>query len=254
MLWYAPYQTPPASSTGISSPRPSTESRFGPTSSDVSAVKHWLTGAGLHVTNVSAENRYVAVRGTVAQAQKAFGVKFKLYRHRGKEALAPAGDLSVPKQVSDKVLGVTGLESPQPIVKPVKMGSAPPPPGFRNARPCSLYYGQLIARYKANYKTPLPKFQGSYRPYAVCGYVPSQLRGAYGVTNSSFTGKGATVAITDAYAAPTILKDANKYATRHGDQAFRTGQFSQILPKKGFVRHPKICQPPGLWYGEETST
>lgn len=240
-------------------------SRFGPTSSDIDAVENWLTGAGLHVTGVGAGKRYISISGTVDQAQKAFDVTLKLYEHSGVQALAPAGDLSVPRGLEDKVLGVTGLESPAHTVKPATAGmertsaarqgnstngaAAPPPAGFRNARPCSLYYGQVTARYQADYKTPLPKFQGSYRPYAVCGYVPSQLRGAYGATKSGLSGKGATVAITDAYAAPTILKDANRYASRHGDPAFGNGQFGQSLP--GGFTHQRQCDPSG-WYGEET--
>lgn len=230
-------------------------SRFGPTDADVKAVKNWLTGAGLRVTSVGEGRRYVALSGNVASAQKAFGVKFKLYRHAGHLTLAPAGNLSLPKGLSDKVLGVVGLESPGNTVKPATAGisrnssAAPPPEGFRNARPCSQSYGQIAARYKANFKTPLPKFQGNYRPYAVCGYVPRQLRGAYGLKGSDFTGKGVTVAVTDAYAAPTIVKDANTYAKRHGDQAFKKGQFKQFVPGK--FKHQNVCDPSG-WYGEET--
>ena len=126
-------------------------SRFGPTDADVNAVKKWLTGTGLRVTDVGAGNRYVAVSGNVDQAQRAFGVALKLYRYRGEQALAPAGDLSVPQRLADKVLGITGLESPAHTVHPATAGisrssSAPPPEGFRNARPCSLYYRQLLAR------------------------------------------------------------------------------------------------------------
>jgi subtilase family serine protease len=230
-------------------------SRFGPAQADVNAVEAWLRGAGLRITGVGAGRRYVAARGDVDAAEKAFGVTLKLYRYRGEQALAPAGDLSLPQGLSDKVLGVTGLESPADTVKPATAGisrkssAAPPPQGFRNARPCSLSYGQLTARYQANFKTPLPKFQGSYRPYAVCGYVPDQLRGAYGVKGSGLDGKGVTIAITGAYASPTILKDANKYATRHGDPAFQSGQFGQSLP--GSFSHQKLCDASG-WYGEET--
>ena len=53
-------------------------------------------------------------------------------------------------------------------------------------------------------ETALPKYKGKTLPYAVCGYTPPQLRSAYGVANAG-TGKGATVGIIDAYAAPTIL-------------------------------------------------
>lgn len=82
----------------------------------------------------------------------------------------------------------------------------------------------------------------------MCGYVPGQLRGAY-EGGSSLTGKGATVAITDAYAAPTILQDANRYATRHGDATFGAGQFTQSRPAA--FTHQAACGPSG-WYGEET--
>jgi subtilase family serine protease len=230
-------------------------SRFGPTDADVNAVKDWLTGAGLRVTGVGAGKRYVVLSGDVDAAQRAFGVTLELYRHGGTQALAPAGDLSLPQGLSDKVLGVVGLESPGHTVEPATAGISrnssadPPPEGFRNARPCSLSYGQITARYQANFKTPLPKFQGSYRPYAVCGYVPRQFRGAYGIKGSGLDGKGVTVAVTDAYASPTILKDANTYATRHGDPAFAGGQFEQT--KLGSFKGQKVCDPSD-WYGEET--
>lgn len=231
------------------------QSRFGPTDADVNEIKDWLTGAGLRVTGVEAEKRYVAFSGDVKAAQRAFGVTLKLYRHGGEQTLAPASALSLPQGLSDEVLGVVGLESPGHTVEPATAGikrsrAAPPPEGFHNARPCSLSYGELTARYRANFETPLPKFQGSYRPYAVCGYVPRQLRGAYGVKGSGFNGSGATVAVTDAYAAPTIVKDVNHYATRHGDPAFAKGQFAQVLPKQKF-RFQRVCDPSG-WHGEET--
>jgi subtilase family serine protease len=219
----------------------------------VNAVKGWLTGAGLRVTG--AGRRYVAFSGDVDAAEKAFGATLRLYRYSGEQALAPAADLSVPKRLSGKVLGVVGLESPGNIVEPATAGiirnnsAAPPPEGFRNARPCSLSYSQITAKYQADFKTPLPKFKGSYHPYAVCGYVPRQFRGAYGIKGSGFVGKGVTVAVTDAYAAPTIVKDVNKYATRHGDPAFHNGQFEQT--KLGSFRRQKVCDPSG-WYGEET--
>ena len=66
------------------------------------------------------------------------------------------------------------------------------PAGFVNGTPCSSYYNQQMA-------TTLPKFHGRTLPYAVCGYIPSQFRGTYGVTGSGLNGAGQTVAITDAF-------------------------------------------------------
>ncbi len=126
--------------------------------------------------------------------------------------------------------------------------TAPPPAGFRNARPCSAYYGQVSANYQADGKTPLPKFKAKTLPYAACGYTGTQFRAAY-EGNSALDGSGVTVAITDAYASPTIAEDANTYAQAHGDGAYRTGQLVQSVPN-GF-RKQGLCDPSG-WYGEET--
>ncbi len=123
-----------------------------------------------------------------------------------------------------RVLGVTGLSTP--TVSRSQIG--PPPAGFRNARPCSQTYGTIKAKFQADGKTPLPKFKGKIRDYAVCGYTPQQFRGAYGVAATGLTGKGVSIGIVDAFAAGTILKDANTYSRRHGDRPFGKGQFSQI--------------------------
>jgi subtilase family serine protease len=48
----------------------------------------------------------------------------------------------------------------------------------------------------------------------VCGYVPSQLRSAYGVSSGDL-GKGATIGIVDAYGSGTIAKDAAQYFARN---------------------------------------
>ena len=223
--------------------------RFGATQTQINSVTSWLRGAGLTVTSVDANNRYVDVSGTAAQARQAFGAALHQYRHNGAVEQAPAGDLTTPANLASQVLAVTGLSSPQ-LVKPGQASDAPPPSGFANARPCSAYYGQLLAKYQADYKTPLPKFDGRYRDYAVCGYSPSQFRDAYGVTGTGLTGQGVTVAITDAYAAPTIVNDANKYSRNRGEPTFTSGQFTQSLPSARF-RAQAQCYPPG-WYGEET--
>jgi subtilase family serine protease len=61
------------------------------------------------------------------------------------------------------------------------------------------------------------------------------------------------VAITDAYAAPTIYADAQKYSQVHGQPGFAPGQFSQITPgPNGYsLEGPNDCDAQG-WYGEET--
>ncbi|HVX18236.1 MAG TPA: S53 family peptidase [Acidimicrobiales bacterium] len=212
--------------------------RFAPSAAEVDSVEAWLTGAGLHVDGVAAGNRSISVSGTAQAVQHAFGVTVAEYHHNGRVEQAPSSDISVPASIAGQVLAVNGLSTPQRVQHSV----APPPAGFRNAQPCSQYYGQVVAG-------SLPSFNGTPAPYSVCGYTPSQFRSAYGVTASGLTGQGTTVAITDAYAAPTILADANTYSTRRGDAPFGTGQFSQSAP--GTFTDEDECDA-SSWYGEET--
>jgi subtilase family serine protease len=221
---------------------------YAPTAATVASVSGWLRSAGLRVTGVEASHRYVSARGSVAAAERAFGARLNVYRHAGKLVRAPAADVRVPAAVAGSVLGVTGLDSAPSVAKPL---IGPPPAGFRNARPCSHTYGTIPANVQADGTTPLPKFQGKIRDYAVCGYTPQQFRGIYGVTKSGLSGKGVSIGIVDAFAAGTILKDANTYSSRHGDQPFRHGQFTQSLPRR-FALHPNQCQTPADWAGEET--
>src|SRR6185312_940877 len=109
-------------------------------------------------------------------------------------------------------------------------------------------YGQVAAKYQADYKTPLPKCQGKTLCYAPCGYTGPQVRAAYEGT-TDLDGSGVTVAITDAYAAPTIRSDANRYAKEHGDGAYAPGQYIQT--RAAHFPDQKACDPSG-WYGEET--
>jgi subtilase family serine protease len=219
--------------------------RFGPTSGQVAAVRSWLTSAGLTVTAVSDKNLaggYVAVRGPVAAASKAFGVAFGIYRGPdGRDDRAPSQAATVPAPLASAVLAVSGLDTASHLMKPAL---PPPGPNYWVAPPCSSYYGQKIA-------TTKPAAYGRHQPWTACGYTPSQIRGAYGVTASGMTGTGQTVAIVDAYRSPTMLADANRYAKVTGDEPFRPGQYRQFQAGRFTLAGPTACDAPG-WYGEQT--
>lgn len=226
--------------------------QYDPAASTVEAVKSWLTRAGLTVT--ATDSRYLDVAGNVASAQKAFGVSIASYKHDGDTVQAPSGALSAPVDVASSILAVTGVDTTPQLTLPATQKPSPPSAGFRNGKPCSSYYGEKTP---GNTTTPdgttLPQFQGATVPFAVCGYTGPQLRGAYEGANPALNGSGVTVAITDAYASPTILADANQYATQTGDPKFAAGQFSQNLPI-AFTQvntGKRQCDASG-WYGEET--
>ena len=218
---------------------------YGPTSAQVSAVQKWLTESSLTVTNVKDEmGGYVEVTGSVQDAVKAFGTTFGMFKGPdGKKDRAPAQTATAPAGVAGDVLAVSGLDTASHFAKPTD--ELPPPgPNYWVAPPCSQYYGQKIA-------TDKPSAYGAKQPYNVCGYTPRQIRGAYGVSQSGMTGKGATVAIVDAYASPTMPGDANQYAAVTGDKPFAPGQYKQVLAPNFAFTAANQCDAP-LWYGEQT--
>ncbi|MEU2284038.1 S53 family peptidase [Streptomyces sp. NPDC013178] len=213
------------------------QARFGATAAQVAAVRAWLTSAGLKVTGVT--RHYVSVTGDVAAAEKAFGTQLHNYAKGSTTYRAPAATASAPASLDGAVLTVTGLDN-APHRASAKDQLPPPAAVFRNAGPFSSYYGSNIA-------TTLPDAYGTKIPYAVQGYTGKQLRAAYGA--GTYTGKGVRIAITDAYASPTIAYDAATYAKNHGNAAWKTGQLTQVLPKN--YTKTKECDASG-WYGEET--
>jgi subtilase family serine protease len=213
------------------------EVRYGATQAQIAEVTAWLKASGLKVTE--SNRHYVAVTGEVAAAEKAFGTQLHDYATDGRTYHAPATTASAPASLQGAVLTVTGLDN---APKRAKHDDQLPGPGdaFVNSGPFSSYFG-------SNVNPDLPSAFGVQAPYAIQGYTGKQLRAAYGA--GDFTGKGVTVAITDAYASPTIAGDAAAYAARHGDKPYKPGQLSQVLPRH--YNSTKECDASG-WYGEET--
>jgi subtilase family serine protease len=230
------------------------QARFGTTAAQVGSVRSWLRQSGMKVTAVHAghlADSYVTVSGSLAAASAAFGVRFADYRLSGQGIVrAPEQAATVPASVASSVLDVTGLSTARqamhPMTAPATAASKLPPPGpnYYIARPCGAYYNQKTALKK-------PTAYGKHWPWAVCGYTPRQVRAVYGVTSSGMTGAGQTVAVVDAYASPTMLKDANKYAEVVGDKPFAKGQYQQYLPASFTQAGPDQCDAAG-WYGEQT--
>jgi subtilase family serine protease len=213
--------------------------RFGATQQQIADVTAWLTDAGLHVTRST--RHYISVSGDARAVEKAFSITLHNYTKGGRTYHAPDTTASVPASLHGAVLTVTGLDN-APKAAQHDDALPPPDPAFLNAGPLSDYFGQKVDK-------GLPSAYGSKASYTIKGYTGKQLRAAYGAKN--FTGKGVTVAITDAYASPTIAQDAAKYAKRNGDKKYKAGQFSQVVPDD-FTIDENNCPDPAGWYGEET--
>jgi len=227
------------------------DEQYAPAKTSVTAVQDWLRGQGFAVTQTLPSGMYVEASGTTAQVEKVFGSTLKNYSYQGKTVRANSSELSLPAStpaaVTGVVAGIVGVDQGTALKSPADTLPGPPPGARYGVQPCSAYYGQKTA-------TDKPSAYGKKQPYTVCGYVPQQYQSAYGesaLLRSGVSGKGVTVAITDAYAAPTILADAQKYNQVHNQPQFAPGQFSQITPAADGYGDEDVCDPQG-WYGEET--
>jgi subtilase family serine protease len=242
--------------------------RYAPTEAGVAAVRAYLAQAGFTVSaDRPANNRWIKASGTTAQVEKAFSTQLRTYQHRGKTLQAPNSDLSVARSIASRIAGIAGLDGSDRLMKP-DTADAPPAPAFVNAPPCSTSWGEKYAVDGDGNLTVPPASGQQFLPYATCGYTPNQLQGAYGIKAAvagGLDGHGQTVAIVDAFASPTILQDANQYATTHGQPAV---DFSQITPedrsndpigaptsathRAGTARRPSTSRPCTPWHPAPT--
>ena len=99
----------------------------------------------------------------------------------------------------------------------------------RRARRAPAYYGQKVATDTAGGRR-----QDSSRT-TVCGYGPSSTSpptARAGLLKRGIDGRGVTVAITDAYASPTIVADAAKYNQPHHLPAVQAAASSARSPRR----------------------
>ena len=227
------------------------DARYAPATSSVTAVQNWLRSEGFQITKTLPSGMYVEASGSVAKVESAFGTSVHNYSYLGKDVHANNSQLSLPADTPAAVTGalsaVIGIDQGIALKHTADTEPGPPPGARYGVQPCSAYYAQKVA-------TDKPTAYGKHQPYAVCGYGPQQFQGAYGesaLLKAGINGRGTTVAITDAYAAPTIYQDAQKYNKAHNQPLFKRGQFSQIVPPSNGFGQEDLCDPQG-WYGEET--
>ncbi len=218
-------------------------SRFAPSRQEVSAAKQWLRSEGFTVGFVPSNHKYVEASGTAAKASQAFGTSFAQYHVQGISLRSNTTPLSVPAGLH--VEAVTGLDQSYALAK----SDAPPPGGFRNARPCSHYWGEkTVQATPAEDGTALPQDPPNW---TVCGYTPKQLQAAYGMKKliaNGHDGSGVTVGIIDAYASPTAESDLKQYSADHGLPPANLKQYYS----PGTAKRPNNKQhSPSGWSGEE---
>jgi subtilase family serine protease len=236
--------------------------RFSPTRADSNALVKYLKSQGVTIISVPKSREYVVFRGTADQLNSIFDANLHTYNYGGRQLIAPSTSPSLPVAVGSLISGVSidqgrFLTHPDSIAQgdiPVAAGpqsfakQAPTATAPVVAAPCSTYIGQYTATVPVAYGTTTVDTNN-------CGYAPSQLRSAYGVqtlANAHVTGSGQTVAIIDAYASPTIVKDVNQFSSNGGEPQLTPGQYSQIVPAPGAFADQDACGDPSGWQTEQT--
>jgi subtilase family serine protease len=206
--------------------------RFAPTTAQVNKVAAFLRGAGITVTGTAQGNRWVQASGTVSQVNAAFSTTLHNYSYKGHVMHAPSKSLSVPSSVAGLIAGVVGvtndgaLRTPASITTPAGAGadsSTSPSDVHPTPSVCSTFWDQ-------HEQVGPPAFGKTSFPTPNCGYTAQQIRTAYGTQSavkSGDTGRGVTVAIIDAYAAPNIDADAAALSTAQGEPPLKAGQLTQ---------------------------
>ncbi|MEW1912097.1 S53 family peptidase [Kitasatospora sp. NPDC085895] len=238
------------------------EARFGASAAQVKAVTDWVTGAGLKVDATTAH--YVQVSGSTGALAKAFGTGFRTYRTEDGLHRAAAKDAVVPASAAGAVLAVSGLSDTlhknTSHAVSVREAEARAQAGAKSARlaapagkaPATLPTVPTCSEDGYGSKTAkgAPDGYEKNEPFAPCSYVPSQLRKAYGVTDAKVSGKGARIAIIDAYGLASMEQDANHFSTLHGDKPFAAGQYREYVTPDKWT-HQDECGGAAGWAGEE---
>lgn len=233
-------------------------STYAPSTKTLHAVEALIRAAGFTITGVPKSREYVVFRGPAAAAGAAFAVSLHHYTYRGHTLTAPLTAPSVPSSLRGKVAGVSlggakGLRRPANITRPGAKTVRHPAVSAKTAKAADLPTEDVCSEYLGQHTVQVPPGWGQ-DSYSTdnCGYTPSQTRAIYGLNSSNNGGKGQTVAITDAYASPTIVRDVNTYSEEQGEPRLTSKTYSQIVPSPSSFIDQKLCQEPSGWQSEQT--
>jgi subtilase family serine protease len=204
------------------------QAAFGATAAQQRAVGAWLAGSGLAVTH--RDPFVVSATGTAAQAEAAVQATLEQTHPRGGVAqVVSSTAMSVPASLGAAVstIRMSPASIPMGHHEALKGGGTAAPGSkavFTVKQACSVYYGQKKA-------STLPAAFGTTLSWAPCGYLPQQLRSAYGATRSGLTGRGVSVAILSEDNDSTARSDANRWARDRHFPPFKPGQYlANIAP------------------------
>ncbi|WP_194926837.1 S53 family peptidase [Catenulispora pinisilvae] len=155
---------------------------YGATDAQISALTTYLRGQGLTVGALTANRQTLAVSGTAAQAEKAFGVQLGTWHADGRDVFANTAAPTLPTDIASIVSSVAGLSN-------------------------------------ASLRTPSYHVQSQSQaaPHAGTVLTPTKARGGYNLTSpiaAGDNGSGQTIGLVEfsAYSASAVAAYNSKYS------------------------------------------
>lgn len=153
---------------------------YGATDAQVSQLTAYLRGQGLKVGELTANHQTLAVTGTAAQAEKAFGVQLGTWHTQGRDVFANTAAPTLPAGIASIVSSVAGLSD-------------------------------------AAQHTPDHHVDSTAAPHAGTVLTPTKARGGYNLTSpvaAGDNGSGETVGLVEfsAYSASAVAAYNSKYS------------------------------------------
>jgi len=251
-----------SSPTGASDPGAAAGAALDP------AVAAWLSTSGLEPLHADdggagapSAVATLAVSGTAAAFERAFGTPLVSTEHDGTAVVRPAGTVSVPRSVAGQVLDVAGtVQAPtyralhtagngSTATDPLPAPTPSAPGSSRGLRPmtvttadtCARYWGETVSdRWPAGLRF-------EKRSNWICGYTPQDLRAIHAVPDDQ-TGRGARIGIVAAYDDPAVEQNTNDYFTQVGAAPLHPGQYVHHAPTDPDTA---VCGGPETWTDEQ---
>ncbi|GAC1681822.1 MAG: S53 family peptidase [Candidatus Acidiferrum sp.] len=233
---------------------------FSPTSQEVKSVQNFLTAHGLSVLAVAENNFYIKVQGSIGDVEKAFHVSIHNYSLNGQTLRSNTSDPSVNDSSGAHVAAITGLDDfgfqPNVSVPTDAEGEAYQPIAVASSPNGFFFEAQCFrAPQTQTFTNPSAGVTATYTGnrfgaditnntlghLAPCGYQPSEMQTAYGMTPlyaQGLDGSGETVVIVDAYGSSTIAQDAEIFSQIYGLPDITSQNFS-VVKAPGLVNNPK---------------
>jgi len=165
------------------------KNQYGATDETVDNVKNFLTSKGFEVQNVSPNNAFITISGTIGQMEDTFGITINNYKNaKGEVYYSNDTAPSIPAEFSGVITDIEGLNNEGHYTHP------------------------KINKLLTNPAAVTPNVGSG----PAGGYTPAELKGAYDINplaSSGYTGAGQTVAVMelDGYKASNITTYSNNY-------------------------------------------